>query len=121
VIDDILPLNSSDSERTNHPTQKPMRLYEYFIKTYTHEKMIVLDCFSGSNVVAVSCLNLKRNWISIELEEKYISMGLERLRQYFNHGISIKNHSVSFGVIYSFIKPLDFIVQREQAKQKVSK
>lgn len=50
-------------EKTIHPTQKPVRLYEYLIKTYTDEGMLVLDSFAGSGTNAVACLNTKRKFV----------------------------------------------------------
>lgn len=62
-----------------HPTQKPVALFEYLIKTYTNEGEIVLDNCAGSFTTAVACDNTNRNWICIEKEEKYCSIGLTRI------------------------------------------
>lgn len=62
-----------------HPTQKPLSLYEYLIKTYTNENEMVLDNCAGSFTTAVACDNLKRNWICIEKEEKYCISGKQRI------------------------------------------
>ena len=64
-----------------HPTQKPVALFEYLIKTYTNEGYLVLDNCIGSGTTAVACKNLKRNFIGIELEEKYCKIARDRLRQ----------------------------------------
>lgn len=62
-----------------HPTQKPVALCEYLIKTYTNEGETVLDNCAGSFTTAVACDNTNRNWICIEKEEKYCSIGLTRI------------------------------------------
>ena len=64
-----------------HPTQKPVALFEYLIKTYTNEGELVLDNCIGSGTTAVACKNLNRNFIGIELEEKYVKIAEDRLRQ----------------------------------------
>jgi len=62
-----------------HPTQKPVDLFEYLIKTYTNEGALVLDNCAGSFTTAVACDNTNRNWICIEKEEKYCNIGLTRI------------------------------------------
>ena len=64
-----------------HPTQKPVALFEYLIKTYTNEGDLVLDNCAGSGTTGVACKNLNRNFILIEKEEKYIKVIEERLGQ----------------------------------------
>jgi len=62
-----------------HPTQKPILLMEYLIKTYTNEKETVLDFTMGSGSTMVACQNLNRNGIGIEKEEKYFKIAQERI------------------------------------------
>lgn len=57
-----------------HPTQKPVDLFEYLIKTYTNEGDIVLDNCAGSGTTAIACINTKRNYILIEKEQEYIDV-----------------------------------------------
>ena len=64
-----------------HPTQKPVALCEYLIKTYTNENEIVLDNCSGSGTTAVACHNLKRRFICIEKDPDYWRLSCERLEQ----------------------------------------
>ena len=64
-----------------HPTQKPVALFEYLIKTYTNEGDLVLDNCAGSFTTAVACNNLKRRWICMEKEEEYCEIGRNRLKQ----------------------------------------
>jgi len=61
------------------PTQKPVPLFEYIIKTYTNEGELVLDCCAGSGTTGVACKNLNRDYVLIEKEEKYYNGILERL------------------------------------------
>lgn len=62
--------------RTNalHPTQKPVALLEYFIKTYTNENDVVLDSCMGSGSTGVACRNTQRHFIGIELDTKYYNI-----------------------------------------------
>jgi site-specific DNA-methyltransferase (adenine-specific) len=69
----------SKQERGLHPTQKPVSLFEYLIKTYTNEGDTVLDNCAGSFTTAVACDNTNRNWICIEKEEEYCNIGLTRV------------------------------------------
>jgi len=68
-----------------HPTQKPVRLFEYLIKTYTDENNMILDCCAGSGTTAIACLNTNRNYTLIEKEQDYYDdIGL-RIGKY-HHG-----------------------------------
>ena len=64
-----------------HPTQKPFPLMEYLIKTYTNENELVLDFTMGSGTTGVACKNLNRNFIGIELDEKYFTIASERINK----------------------------------------
>ena len=65
-----------------HPSQKPVALLEYLIKTYTNEGETVLDNCMGSGSTGVACKNLNRNFIGIELDEKYFNIAKERIENY---------------------------------------
>jgi site-specific DNA-methyltransferase (adenine-specific) len=71
----------SNANKTNvfHPTQKPVALFEYLIKTYTNEGDLVLDNCAGSGTTGVACKNLNRNFILIEKEPEYIDIIKKRL------------------------------------------
>jgi len=72
-------LNFNVVERnTQHPTQKPVLLMEYLIKTYTHENETVLDFTMGSGSTMVACQNTNRNFIGIEQDENYFNIAKER-------------------------------------------
>lgn len=62
-----------------HPTQKPVALMEYLIRTYTNEKETVLDNCMGSGLTGVACQNTNRNFIGFELDENYFNIAKERL------------------------------------------
>lgn len=63
-----------------HPTQKPVPLLEYLIKTYTNENEIVLDNCMGSGSTGVACLNTNRNFIGIELDKEYFEIAKNRIK-----------------------------------------
>ena len=62
-----------------HPTQKPVALLEYLIKTYTNENELVLDNCAGSFSTAIACINTGRRFIGYELDEKYFEIGKNRI------------------------------------------
>jgi len=68
--------------KTQHPTQKPVALMEYLIKTYTNEDETVLDFTMGSFTTAIACLNTKRSFIGIEKDEHYFQVGKDRLEKH---------------------------------------
>ena len=80
--DDLITINGVGSfgfEKTGHPTQKPVALFEYLIRTYTNEGDTVLDNCIGSGTTAIACINTGRNFIGIEKEEKYCRIAEERI------------------------------------------
>ena len=68
-------------ERGQHPTQKPVALMEYLIKTYTNENETVLDFTMGSGTTGVACVNLNRNFIGIEKDDKYFEIAEKRINE----------------------------------------
>jgi site-specific DNA-methyltransferase (adenine-specific) len=62
-----------------HPTQKPVELMEYLIKTYTNEGETVLDFTMGSGTTGVACVNTNRNFIGIEMDDKYFEIAKKRI------------------------------------------
>ena len=70
---------SNPNNKTIHPTQKPVALLEYLIKTYTNEGETVLDNCMGSGSTGVACINTNRNFIGYELDEKYFEIARKRL------------------------------------------
>ncbi len=74
-------LEFSSESKTVHPTQKPVALFEYLIKTYTNEGDIVLDNCIGSGTTAIACINTGRNFIGFELDKHYCEIANERITQ----------------------------------------
>lgn len=72
-------LNFNRVERPLHPTQKPIDLMEWLIKTYTNENDTVLDFTMGSGSTGVACKNLNRNFIGIELDKNYFEIAQKRI------------------------------------------
>ena len=70
---------SNGNNRNVHPTQKPVPLLEYLIKTYTNEGETVLDNCMGSGSTGVACVNLKRSFIGIEIKNEYFKIAEERI------------------------------------------
>lgn len=64
-----------------HPTQKPLALFEYLIKTYTNEGDLVLDNCAGSGTTGVACLKLNRRFILIEKENEFVDIIKNRIKE----------------------------------------
>lgn len=76
---------NKDVDLRIHPTQKPIELLEYLIKTYTNENEVVLDNCMGSGSTGVACINTNRNFIGIELDEKYFEIAKKRIEDVLNN------------------------------------
>ena len=72
---------TAENEGKLHPTQKPVALFEYLIRTYTNEGETVLDNCMGSGTTGVACANTNRNFIGIELDEGYFKIAQDRINQ----------------------------------------
>ena len=81
----IQNFSTDKSKGSLHPTQKPVKLLEYLIKTYTNEGETVLDNCMGSGSTGVACLNTNRRFVGIEKEENYFNIAKERIE---NHVIN---------------------------------
>ncbi len=68
-----------------HPTQKPVALLEYLIKTYTNEGETVLDNCIGSGSTAIAAINTNRNFIGIEKDQKYFEIACERINNHLHN------------------------------------
>ena len=77
----VLKISRGTRKGTFHPTQKPVALMEYLIKTYTNEGETVLDFTMGSGTTGVACKNLNRNFIGIELDKEYFEIAQKRIGQ----------------------------------------
>ena len=78
----VLRINRDNPLKRLHPTQKPVELLEYLIKTYTNEEMTVLDNCMGSGSTGIACLNTNRKFIGIELDENYFEMAKQRIKNH---------------------------------------
>lgn len=78
----ILRFKGEGRGKAIHPTQKPVALFEYLIKTYTNEGETVLDNCMGSGTTGVACVNTNRNFIGIELDDKYFEIAKERIESH---------------------------------------
>ena len=72
-------VNNSKDDKKQHPTQKPLKLFQQILSDYSKEGELILDCFSGSGTTAIACHNLKRNFICIEKDYDYWKASVERL------------------------------------------
>ena len=72
---------SNGNNKNVHPTQKPIALLEYLIKTYTNEGETVLDFTMGSGSTGVACINTNRDFIGIELDENYFNIAKKRIEE----------------------------------------
>ncbi len=73
--------NRAAGDRGLHPTQKPVLLCEYFIKTYSNEGDLVLDNCMGSGSTGIACINTNRGFIGIEKDDKYFKIAKRRIEQ----------------------------------------
>lgn len=81
---DVIRIPKSANDRRLHPTQKPVALCEYLIKTYTNPGETVLDNCMGSGSTGVACMNTGRRFIGIELDEKYFEIAKQRIESAVN-------------------------------------
>ena len=77
----ILEFSNANQKAKSHPTQKPVALMEYLIKTYTNEGEVVLDNTMGSGTTGVACVNTNRGFIGMELDDKYFEIAKERIEK----------------------------------------
>lgn len=77
-------------ERGLHPTQKPVALIEYLIKTYTNEGDLILDNTMGSGTTGEACVNTERKFIGIELDDGYYNIACDRVNE------AISNKQLNF-------------------------
>jgi len=78
----VLKFKSDKQKNYLHPTQKPLALVEYMIRTYTNEGEVVLDNTMGSGTAAIACINLNRNFVGMEIEEEYFGIAARRVSEH---------------------------------------
>lgn len=76
---DVQLFSNADQSNKLHPTQKPLSIMEYFVKTYTNAGDTVLDNCMGSGTTGVACVNTGRNFIGMELEQEYFDIASKRI------------------------------------------
>ena len=76
---DVIEINCVHNTNKLHPTQKPLELFEYLVKTYSNEGDNVLDNCMGSGTTAVACKRLNRHFLGFEIDKKYYNISLKRL------------------------------------------
>lgn len=74
---------NADLTKVLHPTEKPVPLFEWLIKTYSNEGDLVLDNCSGSGTTAIACINKNRNFICMEKDLVYYEKSVERIEQHY--------------------------------------
>lgn len=75
---DVLEFKSSNT-KYKHPTQKPLELIEWLVKTYSNQGETILDCYMGSGTTGVACVRNNRNFIGMELDKKYFEIAKNRI------------------------------------------
>jgi site-specific DNA-methyltransferase (adenine-specific) len=85
----ILRFKGEGRGKAVHPTQKPVALCEYLIKTYTDEDEVVLDNCIGSGTTAIACINTNRNYIGFELSEEYCKIAEKRISETTSNQIEL--------------------------------
>lgn len=78
----LIGIEGHDPNNVFHPTQKPVALFEYLIKTYTNENELILDNTAGSGTTAIAAINTNRKWVCIEKEKEYYDKATERIENH---------------------------------------
>ena len=107
--------SNKDVDLRFHPTQKPVALLEYLIKTYTNEGETVLDNCMGSGSTIVACKNTKRQFIGIELDKNYFDISVQRIQNNINdtHN-NINNKIKENNIKENQVSIFDLIGEKEQ-------
>ena len=80
----IIEFSNASQKGKSHPTQKPVELIEYLIKTYSNKGDVILDNCLGSGTTAVACINTERNFIGFEITEQYFNLANQRIQDALN-------------------------------------
>ena len=73
-------INFHQSDEKLHPTQKPVKMFEFLIKSYSNENNLVCDPFIGSGTTAVACHNTLRRFVGCDINEEYVNLAKSRLK-----------------------------------------
>ena len=92
----IITFHNISDKNNLHPTQKPVELLEYLIRTYTNENEVVLDNCMGSGSTGIACINTKRKFIGIELDENYFNVAKDRIMSHIpsTNTLNVNNEQV---------------------------
>jgi site-specific DNA-methyltransferase (adenine-specific) len=82
----VVEFSNAHQSAKVHPTQKPVPLFEYLVRTYTNEGETVLDNCIGSGTTAIACINTNRNYIGFELDKHYCDIANERIQKAMQDG-----------------------------------
>lgn len=77
----IIQISNANKASKTHPTQKPVELFEWLIKTFSDEGDVVLDNCMGSGTTAIACMRTGRNYVGFELDENYYNLACERIEK----------------------------------------
>lgn len=80
----IINVNGIAQKDIEHPTQKPVELFEYIIKTYTNKGDVIMDNCAGVGTTAIACLNLERKYICFEKNREYYNIAMRKISNLFN-------------------------------------
>ena len=94
---------NTDKANSQHPTQKPVELFEYLIKTYTNEGDLILDNCIGSGTTAIACINTNRRFIGMELSPEYCKIANDRLTKLNNGNNGIPPKPKVLGILPTII------------------
>jgi site-specific DNA-methyltransferase (adenine-specific) len=94
----IIQISNASQKNKLHPTQKPVALFEYLIKTYTNEGDIVLDNCMGSGTTAIACINTNRKYIGFETDKGYFDIGNKRVEEH-KKKLDEKPKTIAIGVL----------------------
>jgi site-specific DNA-methyltransferase (adenine-specific) len=78
----IIKFNNNNYKNRIHPTEKPVDLLEWIIKTYSNENDLILDCCMGSGCTIIACKNTSRNYIGIEMDKEIFEKAKDRILSY---------------------------------------
>lgn len=78
----VVEVSNANQNNKIHPTEKPVKLFEWLIKTYSSEGEVILDNCIGSGTTAIAAINTNRQFIGIELESEYYNLAKERIKQF---------------------------------------
>ncbi len=80
----LIKIKSENNTNKFHPTQKPLKLFEYLIKTFSNQNNLILDFCMGSGTTALACINTNRNYLGFEIDRNFYELSLKRIQDLNN-------------------------------------